>query len=168
MDNGWSLKKLHRLLMSSKAWQQQRRTQPLDFEAFRDSALAISGGLDPRMGGKPDDLTKVSSPRRTVYALVDRKWLPNLFRNFDFPDPNSTAPQRSRTALTPQALFLLNSSFVVDRARSLAKLTHPSGKAVPDAKAVRALYRLVFQRDPSKAEVQRAWGMSPPIRKTTW
>ena len=156
MDNGWSFKKLHRLLISSKAWQQQQRTQPLDFEAFRDSTLAVSGGLDPRMGGKPDDLSTVSSPRRTVYALVDRKSLPNLFRNFDFPDPNATAPQRSKTALTPQALFLLNSSFVVDRARSLAKLAHPSGEPVPDATAVRALYRLVFQRNPSDVETQRA------------
>ncbi|MEI6715183.1 MAG: PSD1 and planctomycete cytochrome C domain-containing protein [Verrucomicrobiota bacterium] len=156
MDNGWSLKKLHRLLMSSKAWQQQQRTQPLDFEAFRDSTLAVSGGLDTRLGGKPDDLSKVSSTRRTVYALVDRKSLPNLFRNFDFPDPSSTAPQRSRTALTPQALFLLNSSFVVERARSLAKLAHPSGGTEQDATAVRSLYQLVFQRNPSEAEVQRA------------
>ena len=69
-----------------------------------------------------------------MYALVDRKTLPNLFRNFDFPDPSLSAPQRSRTALAPQALFLLNSSFVVDRARELAKAAQPKDEAAtPEA-----------------------------------
>jgi hypothetical protein len=155
MDNGWSLKKLNRLLLSSALWQQERRTQPLDFEAFRDSLLAVSGALDTRAGGKADDLTKGSSNRRTVYASVDRKTLPNLFRNFDFPDPSMSAPQRSRTALTPQALFLLNSSFVVDRAREVAKATRPESEAATP-KALHELYQRVFQRAPEEKEIARA------------
>jgi len=155
MENGWSFKKLNRLLLSSRLWQESRRTQPLDFESFRDSLLSVSGALDPRSGGKPDDLVKSSSNRRTVYASVDRKTLPNLFRNFDFPDPSMSAPQRSRTALTPQALFLLNSNFVVDRARDLAKATQPeNGESIP--KSLRALYQRIFQRNPAEKEVARA------------
>jgi len=155
MDHGWSFKKLHRLILTSRAWQESGRTQPLDFEAFRDSLLAVAGALDPKGGGPSDNLVKASSNRRTVYAFVDRKTLPNLFRSFDFPDPSFSAPQRSRTALTPQALFLLNSPFVVDRARDLAKLTRPdSAGAEPDA--IRALYRHAFQREPQEREVQRA------------
>lgn len=155
MDNNWSFKKLHRLLLTSRVWQEERRTQPLDFESFRDSLLSVSGVLEERTGGKPDDLVKGSSNRRTVYALVDRKTLPNLFRNFDFPDPSMTAPQRSRTALTPQALFLLNSSFVVDRARDLAKRTSPkTDTETPEA--LQNLYQRVFQRNPSDKELARA------------
>ena len=155
MDNGWSFKKLNRLLLSSRLWQEARRTQSLDFESFRDSLLSVSGALDTRAGGKPDDLVKGTSNRRTVYAAVDRKTLPNLFRNFDFPDPSMSAPQRSRTALTPQALFLLNSSFVVDRARNLAKATQPEDDAATP-KALRALYQRIFQRDPGEKEMARA------------
>jgi hypothetical protein len=155
MDNGWSFKKLNRLLLSSRLWQEARRTQPLDFESFRDSLLSVSGALEARAGGKPDDLVKGSSNRRTVYALVDRKTLPNLFRNFDFPDPSMSAPRRSRTALAPQALFLLNSSFVVDRARELAKATQPKDEAATP-EALRSLYQRVFQRDPAEKEVARA------------
>ena len=155
MDNGWSFKKLHRLLLTSRLWQEARRTQPLDFESFRDSLLSVAGALDTRAGGKPDDLVKGSSTRRTVYASVDRKTLPNLFRNFDFPDPSMSAPRRSRTALAPQALFLLNSSFVVDRARNLAKATQPEEPAAT-SNALRALYQRIFQRDPAEKEVARA------------
>ena len=155
MDNGWSFKKLHRLILTSRLWQESRRTQPLDFEAFRDSLLVVAGALDTKGGGKADDLVKGTSNRRTVYAFVDRKTLPNLFRSFDFPDPSFSAPQRSRTALTPQALFLLNSPFVIDRAKDLAKLTKPDSAGAEPA-ALRALYRRVFQREPSEREAQRA------------
>ncbi len=155
MENGWSFKKLHRLILTSRAWQESQRTQPLDFEAFRDSVLAVAGALDNRSGGKPDDLVTGTSNRRTVYAFVDRKTLPSLFRSFDFPDPSFSAPQRSRTALTPQALFLLNSPFVVDRAKDLAKLTKPDSAGAEPA-ALHALYRRAFQREPSDHEMQRA------------
>ena len=155
MENGWSFKKLHHLLLSSRLWQEARRTQPLDFESFRDSLLSVSGALDPRAGGKPDDLVKGSSNRRTVYASVDRKTLPNLFRNFDFPDPSMSAPQRSRTALTPLALFLLNSDFVVDRARDLAKATQPENEAATQ-RSLRSLYQRIFQRNPAEHELTRA------------
>jgi hypothetical protein len=155
MDNGWSFKKLHRLILTSRVWQESGHTQPLDFEAFRDSLLTVAGALDTKGGGQPDNLVKVSSNRRTVYAFVDRKTLPNLFRSFDFPDPSFSAPQRSRTALTPQALFLLNSPFVVDRARDLAKLIKPDS-ADAEPSTIRALYRRAFQREPSEREVQRA------------
>jgi hypothetical protein len=155
MDNGWSFKKLNRLLLSSRVWREARRTQPLDFESFRDSLLSVSGALEPRAGGKPDDLLKGSSTRRTVYALVDRKTLPNLFRNFDFPDPSLSAPRRSRTALAPQALFLLNSSFVVDRARELAKATQPKDEAATPM-ALKSLYQRIFQRNPGDKEIARA------------
>jgi hypothetical protein len=173
MEGGWSLKKLHRLLMLSETYQQSSVTtpkmakvdpenklwsrmnpRPLEFEPFRDSMLAVAGLLDLAEGGRPSDLSKSNSTRRTVYAFVDRKTLPNLFRSFDFPDPNFSASQRGHTALTPQALYLLNSPFTLDCARSLASRFHKPG--FDPTTALRDLYQCILQRDPTSRELTRA------------
>jgi hypothetical protein len=75
VSDGWSLKKLHRLILLSAAWQQSSRNNPrfaeldpfndllwranirrLEFEPLRDSILAIGGALDLALGGHPIDL----------------------------------------------------------------------------------------------------------------
>ena len=89
-----------------------QRQQPLELEPFRDSLPAVSGRLKPE---KTADNT-----RRTIYGFVDRKALPSLYRSFDFPNPRFSAPQRSRTALAPRALILMNSPLVTES----AKVTH--------------------------------------------
>ena len=140
IDQGWSLKQLHRTLLLTDAWQQRsdvsdelRATDPvnrllgwmnpgpLEFEPFRDSLLAVSGRLDSKLGGRSLDLSDQTAVRRTIYGNVDRKTLPGLFRSFDFPDPNFSAATRNQTALTPQSLFLLNSPWAIDCARMLAE-----------------------------------------------
>src|SRR6185503_1586117 len=75
--------------------------------------------------------------------------------SFDFPDPNFSAARRGRSALTPQALFLLNSGFEIDNARALTEKIRPS-REKSDADGIRALYRLVLQREPTDKEVSRA------------
>ncbi len=167
IENGWSLKKLHTLILTSAAWQQagtaegaapftRAGVRPLDFESMRDTMLAVAGKLDvTATGGRPLDLTHDAKPRRTVYGFVDRKTLPNLFRAFDFPDPSATAAQRRPTALTPQALFLLNSPFVIDCARGLvARARSQAGN--DEVASIRSLYRDALQRAPSEAEIARA------------
>ena len=73
--DGWSMKKLHRMILLSAAWQQSSRNNPrfaeldpfndllwranirrLEFEPLRDSILAIGGALDRTVGGRPIDL----------------------------------------------------------------------------------------------------------------
>ncbi|HJT77545.1 MAG TPA: PSD1 and planctomycete cytochrome C domain-containing protein, partial [Gemmataceae bacterium] len=138
--DGWSLKKLHRLLMLSSAYQQAsfdrpdcRRVDPdnrllwrmnrqrLDFEAMRDTLLAVSGRLENRVGGRPVDVA--GDPlcrRRTVYGMVDRQNLPALFRAFDFASPDQSAERRPQTTVPQQALFGMNAPFVIEQARALA------------------------------------------------
>jgi hypothetical protein len=89
---------------------------------------------------------------RTVFGLVDRKNLPNLFRSFDFPDPSFTSSGRIRTALTPRALVLLNSPLVVDAAKALAARV----KGDSPEERVRELYRIALQREPRAGELKRA------------
>lgn len=135
--SGWSIKHLHRLMLLSTAYQQASAPptaadpenkllshfsrRRLDFEAMRDSLLFVSGRLDLATGGRPIDL--VSDPlngRRTVYALVNRQDLPSLFRSFDFPVPDQCVERRPRTTVPQQALFVMNSPFVLEQARALA------------------------------------------------
>jgi hypothetical protein len=153
MENGWSFKKLHKHLMLTAAYQRADfPMRPLDLEPFRDTLLAVTGRLKPNLGGKSEKIADTT--RRTVYAFVDRKTLPSIYRSFDFPDPNFSAPKRSRTALTPRALILMNSPLLTDSAKNLAaSLT----KDLPDDNSrIEELYRRVFQRQPTDKEMQRA------------
>ncbi|HXU78100.1 MAG TPA: DUF1553 domain-containing protein, partial [Methylomirabilota bacterium] len=173
--DGWSIKKLHRLMMLSSSYQQSSEDNPrsvradpanqwlwrmnrqrLDFEALRDSILAISGKLDPTAGGHAVDITgEPFSTRRTVYGYIDRQNLPGLFRTFDFASPDSTSPQRFYTTVPQQALFMMNSPFVVQQVKNLLQL--PEFKALTtEPRRLQFLYQRLFQRDPSPEEIRLA------------
>ena len=122
----------------------------LDFEATRDSLLVVSGQLDFEMEGRSVDINKAPfSRRRTVYGYIARQNLPSLFRTFDFASPDTTCPQRHSTTVPQQALFLMNSPFVVEKAQSLARRVTNSS---PHDKVVE-LYQLVFARNPEAIEL---------------
>ena len=124
----------------------------LDFEAMRDSLLFVSGKLDGSIGGRPVNLTDGSlNYRRTVYGLVDRQNLPGLFRAFDFPVPDQCIERRPHTSVPQQALFALNSPFVMELARALAGNAEISAAATP-AQRVDGLFRRVLGRHPTQSE----------------
>jgi hypothetical protein len=173
VDNGWSLKRLHRLVLLSNTYRQATDDNPahaykdptnellwkmnrrrLDFEALRDTLLAAAGNLDLKLGGRAVDITGDNPvPRRTIYGFIDRQNLPGLFRTFDFANPDTTSPQRFTTTVPQQALYLMNSPFVVRQAREL--MARPElNAAEDDAARVRTLYRLIFQREPASEELQ--------------
>jgi mono/diheme cytochrome c family protein len=153
MENGWSFKKLHKHLMLTDYYQRRDFSmRPLELEPFRDSLLAVTGRLSPESFGRPSKVQETT--RRTVYAFVDRKTLPALYRSFDFPDPNFTASRRSNTALTPRALILLNSPLVTESAKTLASALLKA--SVDPTRQIEELYRGVLQRDPSAKELHRA------------
>jgi len=173
IDEGWSLKRLHRLMVLSKAygqasddraecrevdpantllWRANRRR--LDFEAMRDSLLAVAGRLDPALDGKSIDIwAQPYSTRRTVYAFIDRQDLPGIFRMFDFASPDVSTPQRPTTTVPQQALFGMNRQLVIEQARHLAARPEVAAAAEPAAK-VQALYRAALSRAPEADEIQ--------------
>ncbi|MGI8604788.1 MAG: DUF1553 domain-containing protein [Verrucomicrobiales bacterium] len=175
VENGWSLKQLHRLILLSNAYQQSSDTRPeyekldpqnrllwranirrLDFEGVRDSLLVFSGRLDPTMFGQPVNITdEPYSYRRSVYGYVDRGNLPDLMQAFDFSDPDMPNSKRSTTVVPQQALFLMNSPLVVDVARKLVDRAEFQA-ARDDAGRVRALYEILFQRWPKPQEIALA------------
>ena len=128
--------------------------QRLDFESARDSLLAVSGELDANTGGKPVELFKKPfTLRRTVYGFIDRQFLPGVFRVFDFANPDMHSPQRLDTTVPQQALFFMNSPFVVERARALAGQTDAVRN--PERR-IQGLYRQVFQRPATPRQVELA------------
>jgi mono/diheme cytochrome c family protein len=175
VQDGWSLKKLHRLIMVSRAYQQssehnakaakedpgnqllwRMNRKRLDFEAMRDTFLALGGGVDLTQGGRPVDLTtEPLTARRTIYGFVERQNLPGLFRTFDFASPDTTSPQRFATTVPQQALFLMNSPFVVQQAGKLIARPEVRRAASVDEKLER-LHRICFQRAPEKEELSLA------------
>ena len=176
MDDGWSVKKLHRAIMLSAAYQQASDDRPdatkadpenrllahqnrqrLDFEAMRDSLLCVAGALDPKMGGRPVDIAaQPSAKRRSVYGFIDRQNLPGLFRTFDFASPDTTSPQRFITTVPQQALFMINSPFVVEQARALvARPDFAADKGVSEWQ-VQQLYERALSRRAEPAEVESA------------
>ncbi|HAM71818.1 MAG TPA: hypothetical protein DCM86_09265, partial [Verrucomicrobiales bacterium] len=135
-------------------WRQNRRR--LDFESLRDTLLSVSGSLDLTSGGHADDITtEPFSHRRTVYGFVERQNLPGLFRTFDFASPDATSPQRFSTTVPQQALFLMNSPFVLERARAL--MDRPEIRAAEsEEQKVRKLYGLLYQRKPDSEDLKLA------------
>jgi hypothetical protein len=172
MESGWSLKKLHRVIMLSHVYQESSDTNKsyeqidpqnrllwhsnirrLDFEAMRDSLLVFSGKLDRTLGGQPINLTdEPYSYRRSVYGYIDRGNLPELMQSFDFSDPDMPNSKRATTIVPQQALFLMNSAMSIDVARRI--VARPEFlNARDDLARVIALYRVIFQRNPKPAEI---------------
>jgi hypothetical protein len=178
IENGWSLKWLHREIMLSATYQQRSSAvdagdavesspqvldpenrwlwrmnrRRLEVEAWRDAMLAASGELDERLGGAPANLAELSNRRRTIYGRVDRHEVDDLLRLNDFPDPASHNPKREPTTTALQQLVVLNGPAMRERARNLA--SRLAAQAEADEERIRLAYRLLFCRVASDAEIQ--------------
>ena len=170
--------------MSSAATPQQIQTDPanrfwshfaerrLDVEEIRDTLLSVAGSLDLTLGGsllegtgivhdrENDPVARVSfdpakSRRRTVYLPLRRSNLPSLLTLFDFGDAVSTGESRTRTNVAPQALFMLNSRFVAERASDFAKLLL-ADKSADDRRRIERAIGIMLTRKPLNEEIDAA------------
>jgi cytochrome c553 len=176
MDEGWSLKKLHRHILTSRTWGQSSVSTPdkelkdpenelltrqnrrrLDYEAMRDTMLQTSEALAPdSMGGRPTPHSdKAAESRRSVYLFVDRFQQESVPAVFDFANPDTHSPVRSDTTVPQQALFLMNSPFARDQADRIAQKVPVAGGKV-ESEALKNVYRRVLLRDPSEKELEIA------------
>ena len=170
--NGWRLKPVHELIMTSEAYQRDtrahqdaahadpdnvllaRRTpQRLEAEAVRDSLLFVSGVLDPALFG-PGTLDQAST-RRSIYFTVKRSQMIPAMQAFDAPEPLVSQGQRQTTTVAPQALLLMNSPHVREWAARFAARCTPQPDT-PPANAVAAAYSLALNRTPSADELADA------------
>jgi hypothetical protein len=147
-------------------WRAHRRR--VEAEVIRDAILAVSGRLDTAMGGSAvsslgeraidneskGGLSTEGNTRRSVYLPVIRNDLPPVFEVFDFADPDVSTGKRDTTTVATQALFLMNSPFVMDQARLTAQrlLARP----LDDAGRLTDLFRRALGRPPTDDERRQA------------
>lgn len=169
IENGWSLKWLHREILNSATWQQSSlaeastKSDPenkwyarmtrrrLDWESWRDAVLAITGELDLRFGGPAGAVADAKNLRRSLYGASDRQDMDPMLRIHDVPDPGAHSPWRTETITPLQGLFALNSPFMQQRADALAAWIQAQ-KTDP----LIAAHQRVFQRPPSPRELEVA------------
>jgi len=184
----WSLKRIHRLIVTSATYRQSSQAneaalkidadnrlhwrhepQRLEAEAFRDAVLAVSGQLDPRLGGPGFRDWKETSAgdnetytvfdavggefnRRSIYRSSVRSGTSRLLDTLDCPDPSVATPQRSVTSTPLQALTLLNNKFMEYYSSRFAERLKQDAKD-DGAAQVRRGYALAFGRPPDDEEL---------------
>jgi hypothetical protein len=182
--NRWSIKSLHRLIMTSRAYRATSQLDPtpdpdnrslsrmsrrrLDADALRDSALAVAGLLNLKMGGvgvipklSSEELLAARMPnlwpahpdpaehhRRSIYLQMKRSLTLPMLQVFDAPDPAASCARRESSTVAPQALALLNSEFSQTVAAAFAARLEKEAPSDPIPHA----WRLAFGRPPSPEE----------------
>jgi cytochrome c553 len=147
-------------------WKMPRRR--LEAEPFRDSLLAVAGDLDTTMGGtllttnnhdyvtndQSGNAAQYNAHRRGIYLPIIRNALYDMFQAFDFGDPTMVNPHRANTTVAPQALYVMNSPFVLEQAKVFAALLLDQ-KSLSDADRVKQAYMRAYSRPANSEETER-------------
>ncbi len=186
IDGGWSVKRLHRLIVTSAAYRQSSRfdakaaaedaddrllwrfaPRRLEGEAVRDGMLAVSGELNPQMYGpsfRPFTVTVFNTyfyhlfdrgtpefNRRTVYRMNVNTGRSPFLDALDCPAPSLAAPRRRTTTTPLQALALMNDTFVLRQAKTMAERVRAVAGDNTDSQ-VSLLFDIAFGRPPTAEE----------------
>lgn len=169
--NNWSLKWLHRQIVTSATYRQNSRRSDdhaeqidpdnrllwranirrLTGEQIRDAQLAVAGTLKTSSGGPP---AEISSSERSVYNKVMRNQVDPFLEMFDFPDRITSSPNRNITTSPSQSLLLINGEWSMQRAIELAKRVHESDDRSLESQ-IRDVYLIALGRVPSEEELSR-------------
>jgi hypothetical protein len=193
VDGGWTLKRLHKLIMTSDVYQRSSagdaenlKADPanalswrfnmrrLNAEEVRDSILAVSGSLNPAVGGPsvypkipkevlagqsmpgngwPTSVAEVGN-RRSVFVHVKRSLQVPILATHDQADTDSSCPVRYTTTVPTQALGLLNGEFANEQAAAFARRLAKDCPNDLTAQVTRAI-RLTTGRTPTADEVNK-------------
>ncbi|NOZ39537.1 MAG: DUF1549 domain-containing protein [Planctomycetes bacterium] len=195
-SSGWSLKNLHKQIMLSTVYRQASQGDPaevaadtanllywkkpvirIDAEVVQDRILATSGVLENKLYGTPvpletDDTgqTIVSdrANRRSIYVKVKRTQQVALLKSFDAPVMLVNCEKRPSTTVATQSLMLLNSKFILSKARQFAERVRREASAVvaPDLEISPADTKATSLRDPVDAW-QFGYGQYDPQQQQT-
>ncbi|HEU0121634.1 MAG TPA: PSD1 and planctomycete cytochrome C domain-containing protein [Bryobacteraceae bacterium] len=180
---GWSMKQMHRLMMTSQAYRQSSKVDQallsadpenalltrmplrrMDAETLYDSMITASGRLNAKSFGPPTDVdirpdkevtVKADKEgfRRSIYVLHRRQTPVSLMDAFDQPAMTPNCTERRRSNVATQALHMFNGSMTWELARYMA------GRVIDDADGDRArqvelVYLRALSRKPTEAEVK--------------
>jgi hypothetical protein len=179
--NGWKIKALHRLIMTSETYRQSSTLTPeaerldpandllsrfplkrMEAEVLQDTILLVAGRLDESPFGPPDKVlvrgdglvTPVGGRRgwrRSIYVQQRRKEIPTLMEAFDLPPMNPNCLARPNSVVATQALYLMNNGMIHELAMSLAQRLVREAGLDPAAQIDR-LYRIALSRPPTPEE----------------
>ena len=138
VEDGWSIKKLHKRIVMSATWRQsaqhpeadryqqqdpdevllwRARVHRLRAEQIRDAMLSVSGELDRKLGGPG---VEASAPRRSLYVKVFRNTTETFLHAFDAAGGLKSIAVRNTTTTPTQSLLLINGTYALGRAEKMA------------------------------------------------
>ncbi|MCH7728872.1 MAG: DUF1553 domain-containing protein [Planctomycetes bacterium] len=180
-QSGWSIKRMHRLIMTSATYRQSSQVtadherldldnrllsrmplKRMEAEVLRDTLLAISGRLNPKPFGPADPVearadglvTTVEQSggwRRSVYVLKRRTQRLTILDSFDRPRMAPNCISRRESTVAPQALYLLNNKMIHELSKSFAERVIRESGDDPQ-RQIEAAYLLALNRGPSPQE----------------
>lgn len=184
IDHGWSMKHIHRLIVTSAAYQRQSgcnaddasvarnltldpdnrylwhmNASRMEAEIVRDSILSIAGTLDTTLGGQElENADSLTTYRRSLYYSVhpEAGGMSELGKLFDAPDPTECY-RRTKTVVPQQALALTNSSLIHSQSEAVAARlsAETAAAAEPETAFITAAFEEIMTRTPSEAELIR-------------
>ena len=183
IESGWSVKAMHRLIMTSDAYRSAKFTpRRLTAEALRDAMLAATGELNRTLGGNPVrpeiNLEAALQPRmvmgtfaaawvphpkpeqrhrRSLYAHKLRGLADPAMEVFNTPSPDFSCERREASTVTPQVFSMFNGQSVHARALALAARVLRDTKGLKDGRdeaAIARCFALVLTRPPTADELQ--------------
>ena len=160
IENGGSFKQLHRKILLSAVWKQsadhpdaehceaidpaerllwRAPVRRLTAEQIRDSMLFVSGELNDDVGGPSVDF---DVPRRSIYVKQFRNATESFLRLFDSANGMRSVAVRDTTTTPVQSLLLLNGTWSLERAKTLASRLQSAAPVPPDQLAREAIHRV--------------------------
>ena len=191
VQHGWSLKQLHRTMMTSNTYRQRSLItadhehhdrdnrllsrmpmRRMEAEVLRDTLLLVAGQLNETRFGPADavqvraDGLVLSGKRRSVYVQQLRKHPASLLESFDLPAMNPNCLQRSESLVAPQALHLMNDAGVRELAGQFADRVLRDVGADP-TRQIQRIYSIALSRSPIDDE-QAACLQSLAVLSDEW
>lgn len=181
VNQGWSIKAMHRLMVTSNAYRQastvtaqHEKLDPdnrllgrmplkrMEAEAVYDTLLLVSGRLNENRYGPPDAVevrkdglvTAAGSSdgwRRSIYVRQRRTQIPTLLETFDLPQMNPNCVERINSTVAAQALFLRNNALVNELATAFAERVRKTAGNKLEQQ-LDTVYRIALSRPPSSEE----------------
>lgn len=173
VKNGWSLKKLHKTILMSATYREavtspqmevgkmkdpenklywRGNVRRLDAEQIRDAIFSVTGEMESKAGGPGVIPTE---PRRSIYTRIMRNTRDPLIDVFDAPLWFNSVSARDTTTTPVQSLLLINSQFMLQRAKAFADRLEKEGSA-DEGRLVDYAFQLAYGRSPTPKETTAA------------
>ncbi len=195
VENGWSHKQLHRLILKSSVYRQSSQSNPklknsdpqnqllgywpprrIEGEAVRDAVLLMAGKLNFKMFGSPVPVSRNSQGlvtvatnpegnRRSIYLIVRRSQAVTLLELFDTPTMETNCTNRTESIVVTQALTMLNSEFTARNGKALAERIMQQEPSDVPSR-IEALLQLVYTRRGTEDEHRELTQFLNSIKKT--